>query len=127
MALYDLELLGNITRMELATGYLYHFPLEIIETNTHGAYMIIRPRGQSRTEQVDFADVLQSFGASDIRGYVDEIAVRGFYKSAELDQGRLSLGDGTQGSNYEVEAAEVLSQMNKTLDKILFVLKGISE
>jgi len=126
MARYDVSLINGITKVETATGHVYHFPLELIETFTAENAMRRTQRGQSDYEYVKFSNITDKLGTGAIDGYVNQLAIRGYYLSLDTTQ-TANLGTGVLDTNANIENTTLLKSIDSSLKEIVFLLKGIAE
>ena len=126
MALYDITYINGITKVETDKGFVYHFPLEIIETDTSRGSMKRTQRGQTTAENVQFSHVANKLGAGDIEGYVDRLAEKYSY-SYVLKQDTGTLKTGQVSTDFEMSVKYSLGNIEVLLKEVVFLLKGISE
>jgi hypothetical protein len=119
MALYDITFVNGITKVETSEGYRYEFPLEKIDTDTAGNYMIRESRTDSRKEVVLFVDISNKLGAGSISGYVDALAERGAYSA--------NFGAPKDGSSADNVSWALLNSIACKLDKVIFLLQKLNE
>lgn len=72
-------MVNGITKRATATGFIYQFPLAIITIDTATDGMEIATRGDSDSVYLQFSQIADKLGASDIEGYADALAYAGEY------------------------------------------------
>lgn len=126
MALHDITDIFGVTRVETLKGFVYHFPLEIIATDTKDNSMTRTDRGESNSQYVRFVDIPNKLGAGNIKGYVEVLCNKLDYRQS-IKADKSTLRDGSVNTDYELTSIELLSDISKRLQAIEFLLKGIAE
>ena len=117
MALYDTEDINGVTKVESTIGFVYHFVLVIIETNTSQNSYKKTQRGQTTSENILLSHVDDTLGFGTVEGYIDQLAKLGEYSGK--DSGAIATT-----KSLDVNINE--SILNKLKD-IEFLLKSIAE
>ena len=128
----SVTIIKGITKVESVRGFVYNFPLQVIETITDDNYLIRRERGNSSYEQIRFVDLDNNLGALDIEGYADLLCEGGYFRDSdsvvpvanEIKDGR---GSGETYSDYETETLALAKEQKRQLDQMIFLLKNIAE
>lgn len=152
----ELVLINGVTKKERNGLFVYTFGNVIIDANPVKAEYIIFDTDKHQNQKVLFADITDKLGTTDVVAYVDKLAADGYFQQvitgtvtatidptglateAKQDVGNSSLSS-IDAKMTTLEASSVLApinedkmitalnNINETLNKVLFVLKGISE
>ena len=125
MALYDIEDINGVTKVETAIGFVYHFEQVIISTNTALNSMQRTQRGQTTSENVRFINMPDNQGTIDIEGYCDKLAMLGRYKS-DPDTSA-AVASGIMQSPFELSAQGALNTITEQLEEIKYFIKSIAK
>lgn len=126
MARYDITQVNGVTKVETEKGFIYHFPLEIIETFTDADAMKRTQRGQTDSEYLKFSSIPNKLGAGNITGYVDAVAIGAYYFTIG-GTSQLAIGTGLLSNNAQIEVVATLKELNKSMKEVIFLLKAIAE
>jgi len=121
MALHDIERINGITREETATGYIYNFPLEIIETRTSDGSMTRTQRGQTNSEYVRFVNIPDKKFSTSITDYCNKLCEQYYYRVNEGDAERIPL------TTFEQQVIALGNDQMQLLHQIIFLLEKIAE
>ena len=72
--------INGVTKKEWLQFFVYDFPLALITVDTNQNKYILQLKADfSNPQTVLFSDITDPLGASDVEGYVDELAMQGFF------------------------------------------------
>jgi len=140
MAINDATLVNGVTKIELADGFMYYFPIATIETGTAATSITLTLTVTPFTTNTrTFEQITEQLGASDIEGYVDALANGAFFFNAipgiptietattdELDDAKILRPDGVGGVEWlisnELQFVTILNLTDLPFDTDRFVL-----
>lgn len=132
----EVDKINGVTKREHIGNFVYFFPTATINVSvTEQAYVITQINDYINPITAKFSDVTDKFGQSEIVGYVDELARRGFFFDSksnifiaeQTEAEKFAAGTGSVKTDFESIVAHHLTAQTKILNEILKNLQHMNQ
>jgi len=132
----EVELINGVTKREFIGQFVYYFPTAVIKvTVANQAYEILQINDFADPITAKFSDVAETFGQTEVVGYIDELAKRGFFFDSEAnifiaeteEDKKFAPGGGQVKTSFESTLTTEIKSQTLLLKKILHTLQSIEE
>jgi len=132
----EVELINGVTKREFIGTFVYFFPTATINVSVaEQAYVITQINDFANPISALFSDVTDKFGQTEVVGYIDELARRGFFFDSEAnifiaeteEDKKFAAGEGVVKTSFESILTTEAKSQTLLLRQILFYIKSIAE
>jgi len=132
----EVEIINGVTKREHIGTFVYFFPTATINVSiSESAFQITQVNDYSNPITAKFVDVDEKFGQTDVEGYIDELARRGFFFDSEAnnfiaqkeEDEQFAAGTGNVKTSFESAVKSELKSQTYLLREILFYTQSIAE
>jgi len=132
----EVILINGVTKRETNGNFVYFFPTATITISiTEQAFTVLQINDAGNVINAKFADVTDKFGTTEVEGYIDELAVRGFFFDSErqvaidqdIEDKQFAAGTGKVKTSFESTMMTESKSQTYLLRQILFYIQSIAQ